>query len=412
MDFLDFLADQNRRSKVSDIADRYNNGEFSNPNDAYMALAKATGDERYLAPVLQNAQQGSALKDYFGVPKPDSSGIAWNPAPMQQQPVADQTQFDLAPNQVQELAQNNAQKAQQGLAYSNKVSALASLPSVLQSQFGQQIALASALGGTPETGSGLSKVDEAISGIGAQPRDYVPQTITDQSNQSALSQVSQLVKAGLMTPAEAIKIRDTQLSHAIERQKLDLESRKTAEELNNKRINKANTINSLHEKYNDAMDSFGRLIGNEEEMGGLVLEAYNQATPWTTGRMGALGRATLGPESIALNSSLMTLRANQLVDTLKRMKELSPTGSSGFGNLTENEGKKLESLVASLDQDQGEKKLKDNLEKLDSAMRQSRKRISESYQNEVKNYGQSPQENVTPEMARAELARRSKTGGR
>lgn len=221
-----------------------------------------------------------------------------------------------------------------------------------------------------------------------QPNAPIPQTLPSQNGAPtqapALSQIQEQLFAAA-NPSEYLKWK-------VDQPKRQMDMAKEQSELQDKQIKRANELNAVHQGYKDAMDSFDRLIGPEgTDMGGTLKEAYDQANPMTTGRMGFLGRLTLGPESTALDKNLTVLRANQLIGTLKSLKESSPSGASGFGSLSNKEGEKLESLVASLDPNQGEEQLKKNLQKLNTEMNKSRERLKEGYQRELQAYGQKPE---------------------
>lgn len=67
-----------------------------------------------------------------------------------------------------------------------------------------------------------------------------------------------------------------------------------------------------------------------------------------TGASGAMMRNVPGSAAYSLAEDLATLDANQVLQAMTRLKELSPTGSTGFGALSAPELRLLQSSVASL----------------------------------------------------------------
>ena len=69
---------------------------------------------------------------------------------------------------------------------------------------------------------------------------------------------------------------------------------------------------------------------------------------------GAKWMPTFGQQAANFDAKVVQLRGQVLLGALAKLKELSATGSTGFGNLTEREGAKIESSVAALEQSQDE----------------------------------------------------------
>jgi hypothetical protein len=174
---LDLIAEQNALSGIQKYAQNVY-GE-SNPQFAQLAqddprLARQMLPDMIKQEMARN-KESSAFRDYYGIGQPDQNGITWNSpdvsalARMQeiqttssqapkgsdfdpnsmygQNPVDQQAQYDLTPQQTALLAIQNAQKAKAQSDQSKKVSALASLPPSFQGQAAQQLAMGG-MGGT------------------------------------------------------------------------------------------------------------------------------------------------------------------------------------------------------------------------------------------------------------------------
>ena len=68
-----------------------------------------------------------------------------------------------------------------------------------------------------------------------------------------------------------------------------------------------------------------------------------------TGLVGRGGAMIPGTSAYDLNQSLETLKALVMVDTLGQLKAASPTGASGFGALSDTEGRRIAAMKGSLD---------------------------------------------------------------
>jgi hypothetical protein len=87
----------------------------------------------------------------------------------------------------------------------------------------------------------------------------------------------------------------------------------------------------------------------------------NQAT-----RIGSFG--TAGSKTSDLSSLIDSIKAGVAIDEIEALKAQSPTGSTGFGNLTEGEREALSSVIVQLKPDLTEKELQDRLIKLRDTM--------------------------------------------
>lgn len=95
-----------------------------------------------------------------------------------------------------------------------------------------------------------------------------------------------------------------------------------------------------------------------------VIDDLNSRTSRMTVGFGSLTKII--PESPALDyaADLETLAADIKLGILFQMKSLSKTGASGLGQLSDREGKTLESALGSLKQDQSPSNVKKNLKKI------------------------------------------------
>lgn len=73
--------------------------------------------------------------------------------------------------------------------------------------------------------------------------------------------------------------------------------------------------------------------------------SFNQATGSIQGRL-----PSIMPGSVEFDKTLKGFKDNIVVDTIQAMKAASKTGATGFGNMTEAEGQRLENRWGSLDQ--------------------------------------------------------------
>lgn len=165
----------------------------------------------------------------------------------------------------------------------------------------------------------------------------------------------------------------------------------------------------------------------------LVLEKLNQALgerldPKTKAYVsegggqiggGSAGLADLtklvpGTPARDLDATLDTIRAAIGFDKLQEMRANSPTGGA-LGAISDKENKLLQSVMGSLDQGQSPDQLKANLKRLRdelATVREERQRsYGRQYNGASATAGASATPRITPEQARAELARRRAAKG-
>jgi hypothetical protein len=69
-----------------------------------------------------------------------------------------------------------------------------------------------------------------------------------------------------------------------------------------------------------------------------------------------------GTSGYDLNKELLPVRANTVLRNMAKLKAMSPTGSTGFGNMSDTEGQRLESTDAVLDTRQSRDQLQREIE--------------------------------------------------
>ena len=79
-----------------------------------------------------------------------------------------------------------------------------------------------------------------------------------------------------------------------------------------------------------------------------------------------------GQNSANLGATLSGLQGSVINDTLQQLKQLSATGASGYGSLSETEAERLAASVAALQQTQDAASLKSNLDELEKHYRSAR----------------------------------------
>ncbi len=118
----------------------------------------------------------------------------------------------------------------------------------------------------------------------------------------------------------------------------------------------------------------------------LLDKVMPQVSNWTAGT-GSLLRYIPGTGARDLEANVDTLRAGELIDALKQLKQESPNGASGLGALTDKEGSALKALRANLETTQSPEQLKENMSKLSEFMDKSFERVSKAYEEHQKAFG-------------------------
>ncbi|MGA1553429.1 MAG: hypothetical protein ACO35I_05225 [Burkholderiaceae bacterium] len=104
----------------------------------------------------------------------------------------------------------------------------------------------------------------------------------------------------------------------------------------------------------------------KKQIASIIDEAINKSDWWSTG----LGAETLagvgGTDAAQLNALLEPVRSYIAINRMKKLKEASPTGSTGFGALSEKELSLLTGEQGALSLGQGEKQLDETLKRIKS----------------------------------------------
>lgn len=188
---LQYLGEQSALSGVQEWAK--NHADEIGP----LAVDLAQSDPRIFRQMLPNLmgkqaeqkQEAKAARDFFGIGQPDASGITWNnpdasalarlqglgqedPIPQtlpdSLKPILNydpQSRFDLTPEQTALLAIQNAQKAQGQAAQAKKVTALGALAPALQQAAAQSLSM----GDMGATGGTIDKIAEGIANYKIPP---------------------------------------------------------------------------------------------------------------------------------------------------------------------------------------------------------------------------------------------------
>ena len=92
--------------------------------------------------------------------------------------------------------------------------------------------------------------------------------------------------------------------------------------------------------------------------------AQSKISPFTTGGAGKLASFVAGTPAYALKQDIITLSSKIALDAMAKLKELSATGSTGFGALSAPELELLQKSIASLEQAQDPKTLLANFQRV------------------------------------------------
>lgn len=136
-----------------------------------------------------------------------------------------------------------------------------------------------------------------------------------------------------------------------------------------------------------------------------------------TGALGEVAGRVPGSNAYDFRQALQTLKGQVMLGVLQKLKSVSPTGSSGFGQLSNAEGDTLRNSITNLEAAQSEGQLKSALDKVISTMQGSKERLTRGYeriygeQPQIKSYaksqqGSAPPGGLTQDDIDAELRRR------
>lgn len=101
-----------------------------------------------------------------------------------------------------------------------------------------------------------------------------------------------------------------------------------------------------------------------------------------TGLIG--GRTTVSEGQRRIDANLQTIKAKTLLNVLGGLKELSATGASGFGQLSNVEGETIKNSIENLSRTLGTKDFKNNMDSFIRQAKQSRQRLLNTYNDTYK----------------------------
>ena len=120
----------------------------------------------------------------------------------------------------------------------------------------------------------------------------------------------------------------------------------------------------------------------------------DEALPSSTGL--AAGRMKLSEGQRRVDANLETLKAKTLLNVLASMKELSKTGASGFGQLSEIEGENLRNSISSLIRTQGTEDFKKSLDRFIAEMEAKKIDLQDTFATIYGDIGNAPGSSVAP----------------
>jgi hypothetical protein len=113
------------------------------------------------------------------------------------------------------------------------------------------------------------------------------------------------------------------------------------------------------------------------------VEKNESGAKWNTGLISNLPvRMIKGTSPFQHDSDLTTLKDQMVIETIKNLKNLSSTGATGFGQMSEREGARLEGAVANLRVGQTGKDLKDALTQIRTVIGDIKKNARATYDRE------------------------------
>lgn len=117
------------------------------------------------------------------------------------------------------------------------------------------------------------------------------------------------------------------------------------------------------EAQNDAVASLARTIEKIDTIKADVTDSWTGVGGLgETGMSGYMQSGIPGSAAYSLRKDIKTIDATQVLQAMTRLKELSPTGSTGFGALSAPELELLRSSVANLDPDMDQETFMANLD--------------------------------------------------
>lgn len=150
----------------------------------------------------------------------------------------------------------------------------------------------------------------------------------------------------------------------------------------------AENIADARSKLPKALSSLDTMEAKTSDVERDIDQAIALSNSLTTG-YGAMLKNLPATDARKLEAILNTVRANIGFDALTEMRKNSPTGGA-LGNVSDYEGKTLQSTIASLDQALSASDLKEALIKVKEARRQALTRVRSAYERDIATFGELP----------------------
>lgn len=124
--------------------------------------------------------------------------------------------------------------------------------------------------------------------------------------------------------------------------------------------------------FNNAIRDFDNMIKEAEAI------RDDPSLGYATGMSSILGKVP-GTGAKRVSSRIETLKAKTLLSVLSSLKELSKTGASGFGQLSEIEGENIKNSISTLDAGQKTEDLKNSINRFISEMELKKRDFTDAY---------------------------------
>lgn len=125
-------------------------------------------------------------------------------------------------------------------------------------------------------------------------------------------------------------------------------------------------------------------FARQETIFELIDQAKEQVGPLSAGTF-ATPAFIGGSPGANLEATLDAIRANIGFEELNRMRQMSPTGGA-LGQVTEQELRFLQSVLGSLERSQSPQQLRQNLDRIEQQIQESRQRVAEAYRQDFGQY--------------------------
>jgi hypothetical protein len=173
--------------------------------------------------------------------------------------------------------------------------------------------------------------------------------------------------------AEYLPNPDAQARIAVDQQRLAMDQNRE-QRAGVEAGRKVNTENAeVHSAYRATDMSLTRMEEAANEL------AKHKGLGSMAGWSGFVGLNKLPGEGRDATAKMESLKSKLVINTLGELKKLSSTGASGFGQLSEKEGMRLESLIANLEAAQSEPQLREAMANVAAFARETKTMLHETY---------------------------------